>query len=809
MQESKAKQWMGLAEPVREQTKASLLAGLGAPEQDVRHTAALVIAKVAAIEIPRQLWGGLIPMLLDNIGPGSPVGPRHASLEVLGYICEELGLLEDDYLDESQVNNILTGVVSSMGPEEQNPDIRYAATVALNNALDFAESNFKKDQERNYIMTKICEGTIAENAKVRQAAWECLVRAAENYYETFPMYIQEIFNLTKRAMNDPEEGVVLQALEFWSSIADEEIYCLEEEEENPETPKKSHHFIKGVLGQLVPLLLEQLTKQDEFADTEGAWNVALAAGTALGLAATVAGNPIVPLVMPYVQQNIGRNSTPEDWRYREAATFAFGCILDGPDVNNLGPLAREGLGHLFSALTDPNPLVKNTTAWTVGRIFEFVHGSDLNPPLLNQENLQGVVQTLLHSLRDDVHIAEKVCYAISQLASGFSEMDPSPLSPYFETIMSNLLETSARHTADPGEAAKIQVQAFEAINEVVMASSSDAIPLVSQLVPLICSRIGEISSVVPQSAEASEHQIDTLNLLCAVINVAITKLSLQGDHAKQLAAQGADTVMQALLTVFVARPHLPSYVPEEAMLAVGALTYVTGKDFIRYMNSFYPFLEKGLKQAQEWQTCLVTLGVLGDVCRALEEGIVEFCDNIMMILIKNLEDEAVPRSVKPAILASFGDIALAIGDNFIKYLNVVAPPLQAAAQMSVELAKQADDDEDQIAFVNSLRQSILEAWSGMFNGLSKENSDAYLRQISPMLIDYIETIAADPNENLSVMSRAADAIGDIASNINGVGALFMQKPYVTSFLEKCKSKPGPDEKASWALKMVQKSISMV
>ena len=245
------------------------------------------------------------------------------------------------------------------------------------------------------------------------------------------------------------------------------------------------------------------------------------------------------------------------------------------------------------------------------------------------------------------------------------------------------------------------------------------------------------------------------------------------------------------------------------MLTVGALTYVTGKDFIRYMNPFYPFLEKGLKQAQEWQTCLVTLGVLGDVCRALEEGIVEYCDSIMMILVNNLGDEAVPRSVKPAILASFGDIALAIGDNFIKYLEVVAPPLQAAAQMSVELAKQADNDEDQIEFINSLRQSILEAWSGMFNGLSKENSDLYLRQISPMLLDYIETIAADPNENLSVMSRAADAIGDIASNIHGVGTLFLQKPYVTGFLEKCKSKPGPDEKASWALKMVQKSLSVV
>lgn len=32
---------------------------------------------------------------------------------------------------------------------------------------------------------------------------------------------------------------------------------------------------------------------------------------------------------------------------------------------------------------------------------------------------------------------------------------------------------------------------------------------------------------------------------------------------------------------------------------------------------------------QEWQVCQVTVGVLGDVCRAIEDGIFPFCDAIM------------------------------------------------------------------------------------------------------------------------------------------------------------------------------------
>lgn len=64
----------------------------------------------------------------------------------------------------------------------------------------------------------------------------------------------------------------------------------------------NHRFVQQALSPLVPALLAQLTKQEEGQDKDdGLWNLSMAAGTCLGLVATVVGDHIIILVMPYVQ----------------------------------------------------------------------------------------------------------------------------------------------------------------------------------------------------------------------------------------------------------------------------------------------------------------------------------------------------------------------------------------------------------------------------------------------------------------------------------------------------------------------------
>lgn len=145
-----------------------------------------------------------------------------------------------------------------------------------------------------------------------------------------------------------------------------------------------------------------------------------------------------------MQSNINKKTgSPEDWRAREAATFAFGSILEGPSTQQLAQLVSMGLQFLLDAMQDPNTHVRNTTAWTIGRIFEFVHGKDpSSPAVINEQNLPKIMAVLLGSIKDDPVVAEKVCYALSQLFVGFGEGLPSsPVSAYLQPTVQALLET--------------------------------------------------------------------------------------------------------------------------------------------------------------------------------------------------------------------------------------------------------------------------------------------------------------------------------------------------------------------------------
>ena len=110
--------------------------------------------------------------------------------------------------------------------------------------------------ERNYIMKVVCETALSKEAEIRQAAFECLVSIASTYYTVLEPYMQTLFQLTSNAVKGDEETVALQAIEFWSSICDEEIELQEYESSTEDSEPAHSHFIQKALPSLVPMLLE-------------------------------------------------------------------------------------------------------------------------------------------------------------------------------------------------------------------------------------------------------------------------------------------------------------------------------------------------------------------------------------------------------------------------------------------------------------------------------------------------------------------------------------------------------------------------
>lgn len=62
------------------------------------------------------------------------------------------------------------------------------------------------------------------------------------------------------------------------------------------------------------------------------------------LLATCCEDDIVPHVLPFIKEHIKN----PDWRYRDAAVMAFGCILEGPEPNQLKPLVIQVRFIVFS-----------------------------------------------------------------------------------------------------------------------------------------------------------------------------------------------------------------------------------------------------------------------------------------------------------------------------------------------------------------------------------------------------------------------------------------------------------------------------
>lgn len=62
---------------------------------------------------------------------------------------------------------------------------------ALLNSLDFIRGNFEREEERNYVMQIVCEGTQSTNPDVQVISFECLVKIMSTYYDKMRFYMEK------------------------------------------------------------------------------------------------------------------------------------------------------------------------------------------------------------------------------------------------------------------------------------------------------------------------------------------------------------------------------------------------------------------------------------------------------------------------------------------------------------------------------------------------------------------------------------------------------------------------------------------
>lgn len=710
------------------------------------NSAAQLVATIAAIELPRNEWPELMSTLVQNVGSG-PERMKMSSLMAIGFICES----DDNDLREALVmhsNAILTAVVQGARKEETNQDVRNAALAALSDATEFIRSNFENEGERNYIMQVVCEATQSPDTRVQAAAFGCLNRIMGIYYDKMRFYMEKaLFGLTITGMRSKEEDVAKLAIEFWCTVCEEEISIEDDnsqaQQEGSNELRPYFQFARVAAREVVPVLLQLMSEvEEDAADDE--YNVPQAAYQCLQLYAQTIGSELVPMVLQFVEANL----RSEEWGKRDAAVASFGAIMDGPETKVLDPLVKQALPVLISMMQDPVIQVRDSAAYALSRICDYCYESiEINT------HLQPLMQSLFEGLMSNPKMASSCCLALLNLAERMVSEDNAevnPLTPHFQDSVTALLQVTEKADTKEDGANQVRTAAYEVLGGFITNAANQSLNIVNELTGVIIDRLNQS---LLQTKEVVSVE-DKLNLEEKQISLASVLLAIVQRLEQNVVGQ-ADRIMQTCIDTLNVTGN--TAVPEVIFQIVTGLCNALGGDFLKYMESFAPYLNSALRNQEAPDMCSLGIGLVSDIVRALEDKAQPFCDQFMNDLLNNLRSDKMTNQLKPPILETFGDIASNIGVAFETYLTVVAQVLQQASQVSVS----NDVSYDMIDYIVSLRSGIADAWDGIivaFKGTPRVN---VLQNCTPAIFQFLQLVASDVNHNEGLLRACMGIIGDL------------------------------------------------
>jgi importin subunit beta-1 len=341
--------WEDMNEEQRDNLKTSSLEALMSEEKDVVRAAASAVTSICIKEIPYGRWLNVIEVLCSNTAHDD-FKIKYASLVTLGYICEELRTEE---LQKEQSDYIISAFFESLEQNKNETDLILKTIEGVYHSMKFTVDHFKQNQGK-LIMENIVSATTYPLVNVREVAMQCIVEAVRLCYDYIEPFMDEITQTTTNATVKDEQQVKTQAIEVWSSIA-------EEEKTRKDDGRSGHDLIGRALNILLDLItgcIQELNIGNEEVDEDQEWGTSVAAGCCLDLVTKCVGDGVVEPITAFVAEKI---KDGQSWESKYCGIVALGAILEGPSKSHLHEVLQPAIPLLLDLIDDNHPRVRYVT----------------------------------------------------------------------------------------------------------------------------------------------------------------------------------------------------------------------------------------------------------------------------------------------------------------------------------------------------------------------------------------------------------------------------------------------------------------
>ncbi|KAK4705916.1 transportin-1, partial [Phenoliferia sp. Uapishka_3] len=456
--------------------KATIFNAIGDPIPMIRNTVSTVIDTLI-VELGPTNWPEALSQLMTLVDSPDPY-TQEGAFTTLDKLCQDI----PKKLEQMEVGGArpLDYMIPKFLLHIDSPNAKIRAhALSCTNQFISADTNALTVHLEGYVVA-LFKHASDDSSDVRKIVCQALVQLLASRPDVLLPHLGSVVEFMLFSTQDKDdEEVALEACEFWLTFAEDpdlvnhlrpflpkvipvllesmiysedDIIILDTGDDDAAVPDKA--------SDIKPHLLASKTHTNERAeDAEGArknggdgedededsddedydededdtyteWNLRKCSAAALDVMAVAYDAEMMDVLLPYLKEKLFSSN----WLDRESGILALGAIAEGcitPIEQHLPIL----MGLLINSLSDPKPLVRSITCWTIGRYSSWTIQEGATPEHKQQFFVPAMEGLLKMCLDNNKRVQEAGCSAFATLEEEAGE----ELIPFLGSILGNLV----------------------------------------------------------------------------------------------------------------------------------------------------------------------------------------------------------------------------------------------------------------------------------------------------------------------------------------------------------------------------------
>ena len=729
-------EWFKLIDDIKKAIKDNVLSTLASSNVDVRKAAALALAGICKIEIPKGQWLNIFDVL-SNTAQNNDLNIQLSSLTTLEYIYEEIN--QGD-IPNTTVAQLLNTYYSILSKENINPQL---VINSLNSILKFlpfindfiAETNSKK-QFYDLIEKFIRDG----NEQIRKITLQIFLDIGKIYYDSLQDYIEKIFLFTKVIIEEDVESNKILSLEIWYNIGLEEDY---RKNELNNIKKQSHNYLQIYHQQLGEICLKYIVTEQYDSEDEDL-SIHSACFRLLLIMSRCCEYSFLSNMINYIGNNI--NSSIEKLKY--SALNVFRAILCTTHKNSFYDVVKGSLSIVSQILLNNTPShFKILCAKIIKAITSNFSEELINDTVYFDKMITLYLELFKISTKEVLYILiislNNICKSLQ-----WSENDQTNiLSKYMQRLCEPLITIVSNVNLYDKECNIICVSFF-LLGTLGERSALDVKVQMSTL-------FTHLTNMFQKTLDNTSFKDDNIcNNYQEYLASCLTGFLTTGMADKNTAA----LLLKYILTSFEKRKGLY----DEGITLIGCISLYTQQDFNAVMPLISPYLIKGLNSHDSPSICKSSIYCLSDIVRGLESNN-NYVNDFLPLIMNILSDNNIDQSLKPFCFNIISDLFIYCPNEAFKFFDNIMQVIGGAIK-ATQITFNDKSDHDTCKYFTILREHILETITCIFSAVKDIQKTKEFIPYVKDIVNYINIISNDYANSTDIIRDGLFLIGDFCNS---------------------------------------------